>query len=79
VVGYDVGEQAEPEARHAGEDLALAGNGLGHDDVERRDPVGRDHQHQVVADGVVLADLAARQQRERVQGRLQQWLGHDCD
>ncbi len=47
-----------------GQHLALAGDRLAHDDVEGRQAVGRHHQQSVVADRVVVAHLAARQQRQ---------------
>jgi hypothetical protein len=44
VVGNDVLEEAEPELGHGREDGALAGDGRGQDDVERRDAIRGDDQ-----------------------------------
>ena len=78
VVGAEAAEPVEPEQRHAREQFALAGNRLAHDDVERREPVAGDHQDAVVADRVVVAHLAAGQQRQRGEGcGVQRSVGHD--
>ena len=67
VVRHDVAEAREPEQRHLRQHAALARDRLAHDDVERAQPVARDHQHAVAADRVVVAHLAARDQRQRVE------------
>jgi hypothetical protein len=59
-----VAEAREPEQRHLREDLALAGIGSPMITSKARKPVARDHEDAVVADGVVVAHLAARQQRQ---------------
>ncbi len=55
---------------------ALAGNRRRQNDVEGRQPVGRDDQQMTIIDGVDVADLAARDERQRRQVRLEQRLGH---
>jgi hypothetical protein len=52
----------------SGSDLALAGNRFVHDDIEGRQAVGGERSELVVADGVVVADLAVTEQR---QGRME--------
>ena len=54
---------------------AFAGNRLAHDDVKGREPVACHHQDAVVADRVVVAHLAARQQRQRCKGEGVQGRG----
>ena len=44
--------------------LPLPGNRLAHHDVESRQAVGGDDQDLVVADRIVVADLAAAEQRQ---------------
>ena len=68
-LGHDVAELAEPEQRHLREQFALARDRLAHDHVEGRQAVAGDHQDAVVADGVVVAHLAAREQRQGGEGR----------
>jgi hypothetical protein len=68
VVGHDVAQLVEPEQRHAGEQLALAGDRLAHDHVEGRQAVAGHHEDAVLAHGVVVAHLATRQQRQGGQG-----------
>ena len=58
MVGDEVRETLEPELRDAREDLALVGDLIGQDVVERGDAVGDDEQ-QAVAAIVDVADLAA--------------------
>ena len=60
-------ELFKPEQCHLRQQLALARNGLPHDDVKRAQPVACDHQNAVVAHGIVVADLATGQQRQGVQ------------
>ena len=60
----------EPEVAHLVEDLALAGDRLVHDDIEGRQAVRGDDQDLVVADGVIVADLAVAQQWQGVDGSL---------
>ena len=70
-------ELLEPKQAQAGEQSALAGDGLTHDDVERTDAVGSHHEDAVVTDGVVVADFAASQQRQGGQGRGVQCRSHE--
>ena len=65
VVGADVAEFVEPEQRHLRQQLALAGDGLAHDHVKGREAVRGHHQDAVIAHGIVVAHLAAREQRQR--------------
>jgi hypothetical protein len=65
-----VAQLLEPEIAHLVQDLALAGDRLVHDDIEGRQAVGGDDQDLVVADGVVVADLAVAQQWQGVDGGL---------
>ena len=63
-----MGQLVEPEQGHPREQRALAGDRLAaHDHVEGRDAVGGHHQDAIGADGVVVAHLAAAEQRQRVQ------------
>ena len=81
VVRHDVAQPRKPEQRHARQQLALAGDRLAHDHVEGRQAVAGHHQQPVVADGVVVAHLAARQQRQRAavtdSSRCQRAIGAD--
>jgi hypothetical protein len=65
VVRHDVRKAREPGERHLRQHAALAWDRLLHDDVERAQAIARDHQQAVVADRVVVAHLAARDQRQR--------------
>ena len=76
VVGADVAELAEPEQRHLREQRAFAGDRLTQNHIKSAEPVAGDHQQAVFADGVVVAYLAARQQRQRRQGGGVQRCGH---
>ncbi|ABA49009.1 hypothetical protein BURPS1710b_0998 [Burkholderia pseudomallei 1710b] len=67
MVRDDVREPVEPEVRHLVQHAALVRNRLAHDDVERRQAIGRDDQELVVAERVVVADLAATEERQRAQ------------
>jgi hypothetical protein len=67
-LGQSWPEPLEPPQRHLREDLALARNGLAHDDVEGAQAVARDHQDAVFADRVVVAHLAARKQGQALDG-----------
>jgi hypothetical protein len=64
VVGRQRAQEVEPEERDLGQDHALAGDRRSEDAIEGRDAVGGDHQDLVVADGIDVAHLAARNQRE---------------
>jgi hypothetical protein len=70
-------ELVKPEERELREQLALAGNRLAHDHVKGADAVARHHQDAVVAHGVVVAHLAAREQGQGGEGRGVQGSGHD--
>jgi hypothetical protein len=59
LVGYHVGQLAEPEIGHGGQHRALARDRVGQDHVEGGEAVGGDDQQLVVADGVDVAHLAA--------------------
>ena len=76
VVGANVAELVEPEQRHLREQRTFAGNRLAQDHVKSAEPVAGDHQQAVFADGVVVAYLATRQQRQRRQGGGVQRCGH---
>jgi hypothetical protein len=62
VVRHDVAEFLEPEIAHLVQHHALARDRLVHHDVEGGQAVGGDDQDLVVADGIVVADLAAAEQ-----------------
>ena len=66
----------KPEQGHLCEQSTLAGNGLAHDDVKSAKPVTGKHEDAVSADGVVVTDLTARQQRQGMQGGGVQGKGH---
>ena len=68
MVGNAVGQPVEPEMGDLGEHLALAGDAVGQDAVERRDAVAGDEQ-QGVPQIEHLADLAALHLRHA--GQLQ--------
>ena len=68
VVRAQVAEAVEPPQRHLRQQFALAGDRLAHDDVEGREPVAGDHQDAVGADSVVVAHLAACEQRQALDG-----------
>src|SRR6185369_14950601 len=74
----DVPQPREPEQRHLREQLALAGNGLANDHVERRQAIARDHQNAVVADRVVVADFAAGEEGKRGDRRCMESGRHDA-
>ena len=57
-VGDDVGRVVEELGGNLVEHLSLEGDALGQDDVEGRDAVGSDHDHQVVVDVIDVADFA---------------------
>ena len=76
MVGTQVTELAEPEQGHLREQFALARDRLAHDHVEGRQAVAGDHEETVGADRVVVAHLAAREQRQRDQGGGVQGGGH---
>jgi len=67
VVGANALQPLEPEQRHLCQQHALAGDGVVHDHVEGRNPVAGDHEDAVLAHGIVVAHLAARQQGQGVQ------------
>ena len=75
MVGADVAEFAKPEQGHLREQSALAGDWLVHDHIKRADAVAGHHQDAVIAHGVVVAYLAARQERQRMQLRCVQGVG----
>ena len=54
----DVGHLVAPEGGHGRQHPALVGDGLGHDHVERADPVRGHHEEAAVAGVVELAHLA---------------------
>ncbi|MNS95725.1 hypothetical protein D3C72_1299950 [compost metagenome] len=70
VVRHDMAQFLEPEIAHLVQDLALAGDRLVHDDIEGRQAVRGDDQDLVVANGVIVADLAVAQQWQGVDGSL---------
>ena len=78
VVGANVRELVKPKQSHLGEQFALAGNGLAHDDVKRADAVGGHHQNAVISYGIVVADFAAREQRQGMQSTLVQARHPQC-
>ena len=55
---------------------ALVGDRLVEDHVEGRQAIGRHQQQPVVADGVGLAHLAAMDERQPLDVRLADWVGH---
>jgi hypothetical protein len=59
--------------------LALAGNRVGQDDVEGREAIAGDDQQLVVADGVNVAHLAAAEQRQALDRRFKEGIGHVAD
>ena len=63
VLAAHMRELVEPEIRHLIEYPALGRNGFVHHDVKCRQAVGSDDQNFIVTDGVVVAYLAATQQR----------------
>jgi hypothetical protein len=72
VIGHDPFQLLEPEQRHLREQCALAWNGLVHDHVEGADAIARDHQQTVRANGVVIPNFAASEQRQGSNGRCMQ-------
>ncbi|MNY53601.1 hypothetical protein D3C86_1893680 [compost metagenome] len=76
MVRHDVRQLAEPEVGHLVQHAALGRDRLAQDNVERREAVGGDDQQLVVANGVVVADLAMAEQRQGLDGGLIESLGH---
>jgi hypothetical protein len=63
VVGHDIAQQLKPEERELGQDFAFAGNAGGEHVVEGGDAVRGDEEERF-ADGIKVADFAAREQRK---------------
>ncbi len=76
VVRHQVRSLAEPEIRHLGQHLALAGDRIGQHHVECGQTVGGDHQQPIVGQRVDIAHLAAVDQFESGKLRLRQGGGH---
>ena len=76
MVGQHVGEFVEPEIGQFLEYLPLAGDRIVQDDVEGRDAIRGDNEQLVVANGVHVAHLAARKQRQGLDAGLQERGGH---
>ena len=79
LVRDDVAEPVEPEVGQLGQDLALARDRVGQDDVEGRQAVAGDDQQRVGVDGVDVADLAAAEELQAFDGRFEEGVGHGSD
>jgi hypothetical protein len=75
MIRNDRGESLKPEKRDLRQNLSLARNAVGHDAIERRNPV-RGHQQQPVAEIKHFADFAAFDFSNSRQINLQQRLVH---
>ena len=69
-------ELAEPKQRHLRQQGAFAGDRLAEDHVKRTHTVAGHHQQPVFTHGVVIPHFAAREQRQRSQGRSVESLDH---
>ena len=77
MVRHKTGQKVEPEERDLGEYFAFAGDAGGEHVIEGGDAIGSDEQ-QMFADGVEVADFAAREQGKAGEIGLSECLQRDC-
>ncbi len=77
--GHDVGHLVAPEGRHGRQHAALVRDGLGHDHVERADPVRGHHEQAPLAGVVELAHLARVDPGELDRHNARQRVGEAVD
>jgi hypothetical protein len=79
LVRDDPGEPFKPEAGQARQQPALAGNGVGQDDIEGRNTIAGDDQQLVGVNRVDVPHLAAAEQRQAGDRRFKKGFGHVVD